>query len=69
MAPHGLGHKKWAQKATERMKAKGTVGSLTAAARKAGYDNTMEYARHEKASPTASGKMKKKSNFALNINS
>lgn len=64
----GLGHKKWAQKATERMKEKGTEGSLTEAAHHAGYDSAMEYARHVKGSPTASGKMKRKANFALNIN-
>lgn len=64
----GLGHNKWAQKATEKMKSKGTEGSLTSAAHKAGYDSAMEYARHEKSSPTASTKMKRKSNFALNIN-
>jgi hypothetical protein len=65
---HGLGHKRWAQKATDRMKEKGTEGSLTAAAHKAGYGSPMEYASHVKSSPTASGKMKKKANFALNIN-
>lgn len=63
----GAGHK-WIQKATEKMKSKGTEGSLTAAAHKAGYSSTMEYAQHEKSSPNASGKMKKKANFALNVN-
>ena len=63
----GAGHK-WAQKAVKKMKAKGTEGSLTKAAHHEGYSSPMEFARHEKASPTASTKMKRKANFALNIN-
>lgn len=59
---------KWAQKATAKMKEKGTEGSLTAAAHKAGYSSAMEYAAHEKSSPNASTKMKRKALFALNIN-
>jgi len=63
----GAGHK-WLQKATAKMKSKGTEGSLTAAAHHAGYDSPIEYARHVKSSPNATGKMKKKANFALNAN-
>ncbi len=63
----GAGHK-WIQKATSKMKKKGTEGSLTEAAHHAGYGSAMEFARHEKSSPNASTKMKRKANFALNVN-
>lgn len=65
--PHGLGHK-WAQKSVKKMEDKGTVGSLTSSAHRAGYSSPMAFARHVKASPNASGKMKKKANWAININ-
>ena len=64
----GAGHK-WMQKATNKMKKKGTEGSLTTAAHRAGYASPMAFARHVKSSPKASGKMKKKANFAINANS
>lgn len=63
----GAGHK-WAQKAVKKMKKKGTVGSLTAAAHHEGYSSPLEFAQHEKASPNASTKLKRKANFALNLN-
>jgi hypothetical protein len=52
---------KWMQKAAEEMKEKGTVGSFSRAAKKAG-ESTQSFAR-EKAS--AQGKMGKKARFAL----
>jgi hypothetical protein len=52
---------RWMQKAGERMKAKGTVGSFTRAAHKAGK-GVQEFARKKKH---AGGKMGKKANFAL----
>jgi hypothetical protein len=63
------GHEKWAQKANKRMERKGTKGSLTLAARKSGYDSPLAYARHIKSHKDEySGKMRKKANFAVNIN-
>ena len=64
----GLGRKRWAQKAAKKMKQKGTEGSLTSAAHKAGYNSAMEYAHHIKADDSASTKMKRKAAFALNMN-
>lgn len=64
----GLGHKRWAQKATDKMKEKGTEGSLTSAAHHAGYDSAMDYAHHIRGDEDASTKMKRKANFALNMN-
>jgi hypothetical protein len=62
-------HKKWAQKASERMERKGTKGSLTRAAHKAGYKSALAYAHHIQSSPgDYSGKMRKKAGFAVNIN-
>ena len=55
----------WLQDATNRMQAKGTVGSLSAAAKREGK-SPMSFARQTKASPTASPAMKKKANFAIN---
>lgn len=61
--------KKWAQKASARMEKKGTKGSLTRAAHKAGYKSALPYAHHIQANPEDySGKMRKKANFAVNIN-
>lgn len=54
---------KWIQKAREGMEAKGTVGSFSRAAKKAGM-STMAFARKEK---NAGGKMGKKANFAINV--
>jgi hypothetical protein len=54
---------KWIQKARKRMEEKGTVGSFTRAAHKAGK-GVQEFAREKKH---AGGKMGKKANFALNV--
>ena len=60
---------KWAQHATERMKEKGTEGSLTRAAHRAGYGTGLAYAHHIQSDPSDfSGKMRKKAGFAVNIN-
>lgn len=61
--------KKWVQKAVKKMKQKGTVGSLTRAAKRAGFSSAMAYARHIKSHPGRySAKMRKKANFAINVN-
>lgn len=57
---------KWIQDASERMKKKGTTGSFTAAANRAG-EGVQAFAAHELASPNASPAMKKKANFARNM--
>lgn len=63
------GSNKWAQKAEERMEKKGTKGSLTRAAHKAGYSSALGYAKHIKADKDDfSPKMRKKANFAVSIN-
>jgi hypothetical protein len=54
----------WAQKATERMKEKGTEGSLTRIAQSHG-ESPMEFAREHVHSK---GKVGAKSRFAVNIN-
>jgi len=55
---------KWAQAATERMKKKGTVGSLTRMAKKKG-ESPMGFAKSHYNAP---GKVGKKARFAVNIN-
>ena len=65
---YGAGKRKWAQKAEARMEKKGTKGSLTRAAHKAGYSSALGYAHHIESTPGASTKMKRKANFAININ-
>ena len=52
---------KWMQKASERMRAKGTVGSFTRAAKHAGK-SVGEFAKEKAHAP---GKMGKKARFAL----
>jgi hypothetical protein len=66
----GVGHKKWAQKASKKMENKGTVGSFTAIASHAGYDSPLEYAKHVMAAPEGefSPSTRKKAGFAKNIN-
>jgi hypothetical protein len=66
----GMGKKKkWAQKATAKMEKKGTVGSFTEIAHRAGYDSPLEYAKHVMAAPSAhSPSTVKKANFAKNVN-
>lgn len=63
------GGKRWAQKATERMKRKGTEGSLTRIAHSHGYSSPLKFARHVEANPSDySSKTEKKARFAANIN-
>ena len=51
------------------MKKKGTVGSLTRAAKRAGYSSAMAYARAIKRNPGKySAALRKKANFAINVN-
>jgi hypothetical protein len=54
--------------AAKDFKAKGTEGTLTAAAHKAGYGSALDFARHVKGEPDASTKMKRKAQWALNMN-
>lgn len=42
----GAAKKHWLQKADKKMEEKGTKGEFTAKAKKAGYDNVQEYAKH-----------------------
>lgn len=58
--------KKWMQKASKKMEQKGTKGSFSAAAKKAGK-TSLEFAKKVLASKTASSAMKKKANFARNV--
>jgi len=58
--------KKWIQKATAKMKKKGTVGTFKKAAKKAG-ESTSEFAEQVLKSPKATPAMKKKANFAKNV--
>jgi hypothetical protein len=60
---------KWIQKAVSKMKEKGTVGSFSAAAKKAGKSTAQETASVLKAGSHASGAMKKKAQFAKNMRS
>lgn len=66
-----IGHKKWAQKASEEMKEKGTEGSFTKQAHSAGYSSPLEYAQHVMAAPSGefSTKTRKRAGFAKNVNS
>ena len=66
----GMGKKKWAQKATKKMEAKGTEGLFTQKAHSAGYNSPLEYARHVMAAPSGKydTKTRKEAGFAKNIN-
>ena len=58
---------KWIQKATDRMKEKGTVGSFSAAAKRADR-STASYAREVLANPgDFSGTTRKRAQFAENV--
>lgn len=59
---------KWMQAANKRMEAKGTKGSLTKAAHRAGYPNALAYAHHLVSQKNASPAMLKKAHFAINAN-
>lgn len=59
----------WIQKAVKGMEKSGTKGSLTRAAKNAGYDSAMKYARHIMSNKdNFSDKMVQKANFAINAN-
>ena len=58
--------KKWIQAATKKMEQKGTKGSFSKAAKKAGK-STSAFATSVLANPSASPKMKKKAQFAKNV--
>ncbi len=58
---------KWIQKAVRKMTRKGTKGSLTRAAKRAGFKSALSYARHIKNNPSKySASMRRKANFAIN---
>ena len=60
--------KKWLQKADKKMEAKGTKGAFTAKAKKAGYDNVQEYAKHVLANKKDFDEETiKQAQFALNM--
>lgn len=58
--------KQWIKAATDKMKQKGTVGSFSKAAKKAGK-STAAMATKVLNNPKASTAMKKKANFAKNV--
>ena len=58
--------KDWIKPAVAKMKKKGTIGSFSNAAKKAGK-STKAYAAAVLSDPKASPKMKKKANFARNV--
>jgi len=58
--------KKWIQSAVARMRAKGTVGSFSAAAKRA-HMSTSAYARKVLKNPKASTTLKRRAQFALNV--
>lgn len=63
---NALGKKtKWLQSARDRMKKKGTEGSLTRIAAKHG-ETAMEYAHQHEGSSDVSPKVRKKIQFAIN---
>ena len=59
--------KNWIKKATEKMKEKGTVGSFSKAAKKAGKSTSAYATQVLKKGSKASPEMKKKANFAKNV--
>lgn len=57
----------WIQDAVDRMKAKGTVGSFTEQAKRAGFDSALAYAKYVKKNPgKVSDTTKKRAQFVLN---
>lgn len=57
---------KWMQKAAARMKRKGTVGSFSRSAKKAGMSTSAYASKVLKPGSKASGLTKKRANFARN---
>lgn len=67
----GIGRKKkWAQKAAESIKERGTEGVFTEKAHSAGYSSPLEYARHVMAAPEGKydPSTRKQANYARNVN-
>jgi len=62
-----MAKKKWIQKATARMKKKGTVGSFSRAAKKAGMSTSAFATKVLAKGSRYSTAMKKKANFARNV--
>ena len=61
--------KDWVKKAAKKMKEKGTVGALTAKAKKAGYKNTLTFAYHVMDNKSKyDTKTVQQANFAVNAN-
>ena len=58
--------KKFIQKAVAKMRAKGTVGKFSRAAKKEG-ESTLEHAEEIKHSPKSSTKLKREAQFAINM--
>lgn len=59
--------KHWIQKAVRKMQKKGTVGSFSAAAKKAGKSTQAYASKVLKKGSKASAAMKKKAQFAKNV--
>jgi hypothetical protein len=59
--------KRWIQSAVKRMKKKGTVGSFSRAAKRAGMSTSAYANKVLKKGSKASPAMKKKANFAKNV--
>lgn len=58
---------KWIKKAVDKMKAKGTTGSFSKAAKKAGMSTAAFADKELSPKSKASSAMKKKANFAKNV--
>jgi hypothetical protein len=58
---------KWIQKATKKMEQKGTVGTFSAAAKRAGKSTGAYATQVLKPGSKASAKMRKKAQFAKNV--
>ena len=59
--------KKWIQKAKKRMEKKGTVGSFSKAAKRAGMSTSAFATKVLKKGSKYSAALKKKANFAKNV--
>jgi len=61
--------KEWIKKAAKKMRDKGTVGSFTEKAKKAGYKKALTYAYHVLANKSKyDTKTVQQANFAVNAN-
>ena len=59
--------KKWIQKAVKKMEEKGTIGSFSKAAKRAGMSTSAYAKKVTKKGSKASKAMKKKAQFAKNV--